>query len=106
ALTAAVGVAERLGDVELVARAAVGANELSLWLPRGPGTVPPAAIRPLRDVLRRLPPDDAEVRCQAMLALANELYFTDARQEREALVEQGLAVARRLGDRAPLAWAG
>ena len=40
-----------------------------------------------------------------MLALAVELYFADAPRERDALVEQGLAVARRLADPSLLVWA-
>jgi hypothetical protein len=106
ALAAAVEVAEGLGDVVRVARAAVGPTELSLWHHRGHGEVRPEAVRLLRDVLRRLPAADAEERCRVMLALANELRFADAPQERAALVEQGLEVARRLDDPALLVWAG
>jgi hypothetical protein len=40
-----------------------------------------------------------------MLALANELYYTDAPQEIAALTEQGLASARRIGDARLLVWA-
>jgi DNA-binding SARP family transcriptional activator len=105
ALVAAVEIAERLGDVQLVALAAVGPTELFLWHHRAYGEVREDAIRTLRDVLRRLPADDAELRCRVMLALANELRFGGAPQERAALVEQGLAIARRLGDPALVVWA-
>jgi DNA-binding SARP family transcriptional activator len=105
ALVAAVDVAEGLDDPVLVARAAVGPTELSLWHHRGHGEVRADAVRRLRDVLRRLPAADAELRCRVMLALANELRFAGAPQEREALVEQGLAVARRLGDPRLVVWA-
>jgi DNA-binding SARP family transcriptional activator len=105
ALVAAVEIAEGLGDVQLVALAAVGPTELFLWHHRAYGEVREDVLRRLRDVLRRLPADDAVLRCRVMLALANELRFGGAPQERAALVEQGLAIARRLGDPALVVWA-
>jgi DNA-binding SARP family transcriptional activator len=105
ALMQAVGSAERLGDLELTARAAIGTVGGSVWHTRSHGQVQVEVVRTLRGVLRRLPPGDTELRCRVMLALAVELYFADAPQERAALVEQGLAVARRLAVPGLLVWA-
>ncbi|WP_203928416.1 hypothetical protein, partial [Virgisporangium ochraceum] len=91
-------------DTASEARAAIAAVDGAVWHPRAHGTVHPTLPGTLRGVLRRLPPADSELRCQVMLALALELHFADAPREREALIEQGLAMARRLGDPALLAW--
>jgi hypothetical protein len=105
AQVAAVREAERLGDVDLMARAAIAAADGAVWHPRAHGAVHPTLVGDLRTALRRLPAADSELRCRVMLALAVELYFADAPREREALVEQGLAVARRLDDPALVVWA-
>ncbi|GAA0799247.1 hypothetical protein GCM10009524_14450 [Spirilliplanes yamanashiensis] len=105
ALLAAVAQARALGDVDREARAAAGSVDGAVWIVRPHGLVLPELVAALRDVLRRLPAADSEARCRVMLALAAELYFVDAPREREALVEQGLAVARRLGDADLLGWA-
>jgi DNA-binding SARP family transcriptional activator len=105
ALLAAIERAEVLGDVELTARAAIGTVDAAVWHTRPQGQVSEPFVSTLRDVLHRLPSRDTELRCRVMLALAVELYFADAPREREALAEQGLAVARRLADPALLVWA-
>ena len=105
ALTAAVHEAEQLGDVVRMTRAAVGATEGALWQTRPYGQTDPYIISTLRRALRELPAEDSELRCRALLVLATELYHSDAPAYREALSEQGMAMARRLGDRALLVWA-
>jgi DNA-binding SARP family transcriptional activator len=105
ALMSAIEHAERVRDVDLVAAAAVGTVDGSVWHSRPHGQTHPRLIAALRDALRRLPPADTELRCRVMLALAVELYFGDAPKERDALVEQGLAIARRLSDPGLLVWA-
>jgi DNA-binding SARP family transcriptional activator len=105
ALRAAIADAEQLGEVELVARAAIGSLEGSAWFPRAYAEVETERIRTLRNALRRLPSQDSELRCRVMLALAIELYYADAPQEIDALTEQGLAMARRIDDAALLVWA-
>jgi hypothetical protein len=97
--------AERIGDVDLVAAAAVGTVDGSVWHSRPHGQTHPRLIAALRDVLRRLPPADTALRCRVMLALAVELYFAAAPREGDALVEQGLAIAHRLADPALVVWA-
>ncbi|MEI8412372.1 MULTISPECIES: BTAD domain-containing putative transcriptional regulator [unclassified Kribbella] len=105
ALTAAVQEAEQLGDVVRMTQAAVGTAEGALWQNRRYGQTDPFMIGVLRRALRELPADDSELRCRALLVLATELYHADAPAYREALVEQGMAMARRLGDPALLVWA-
>ncbi|MEV6489856.1 hypothetical protein AB0M20_14705 [Actinoplanes sp. NPDC051633] len=105
AQVAAVAVAAGSGDLEAEARAATAAMDGAVWLPRPHGTVHPSLPGTLRRALRRLPAADSELRCRVMLALALELYYADAPRERLALVEQGLALARRLGDPGLLVWA-
>ncbi|GID30666.1 BTAD domain-containing putative transcriptional regulator [Paractinoplanes brasiliensis] len=104
AQVAAVEVAAGTGDVRAEARAAIAAVDGAVWLPRPHPTVHPTLPTTLRGVLRKLPAADSELRCQVMLALAVELYFADAPAERRALVEQGLAMARRLADPGLLDW--
>ena len=105
ALLAAVADADRFGDVELAARAVIGSLEGSAWFPRAYAEVDVVRIRTMRHALRRLPARDSDLRCRVMLALANELYYAGAPLEIEALIEQGLAMARRIDDKALLLWA-
>ncbi|MER7248926.1 BTAD domain-containing putative transcriptional regulator [Kribbella sp. NPDC000426] len=105
ALTEATQVAEGLGDVVRTTRAAVGGAEGALWQTRPYGQTDQYLIAVLRRALRDLPADDSELRCRALLVLAIELYHSDAPAYREALVEQGMAMARRLGVPALLLWA-
>jgi hypothetical protein len=102
---AAVRVAEELGEVAPLVQAAGDAVEGLLWMPRAYGTVEQVVVDALHDALRRLPGDDSPLRCRAQLALAAELYYAPGIAEREALAEQGLAIARRLGDPHLLRWA-
>ncbi|WP_432826944.1 ATP-binding protein [Dactylosporangium sp. CA-092794] len=97
--------ADALGDVTRLARACVGAAEGSVWTIRDVFVVHAPAVSALRRVLRGLPAGDGDLRCRALLTLAGELHFADARPEREALAGEGLAMARRIGDPALLAWA-
>jgi predicted ATPase len=105
ALTEAVAEAERAGDVERMARAAVGVAEGALWQIRAYGQVEERMVAVLRRALRELPPEDSELRCRALIVLAGELYYGGSPAYREALVEQGMAMARRLGDAPLLIWA-
>ncbi|HEY3558278.1 MAG TPA: BTAD domain-containing putative transcriptional regulator [Kribbella sp.] len=105
ALTAAVQEADLLGDVVRMTRAAVAGTEGALWQTRPYGQTDQYLVATLRRTLRELPADDSELRCRALLVLTTELYHTDASGYREALAEQGMAMARRLGDPALLVWA-
>ena len=105
ALTEAAQEAERLGDITRMAQAAVSSSEGALWLTRSYGQADHYMIAVLRRALRELPAGDEELRCRALLVLATELYHTDAPAYRDALVEQGMAMARRIGDPGLLVWA-
>ena len=57
-----------------------------------------ASTRSLRRALAGLPEEDSELRCRVLLAMSTELYYRVGHDEREALADAGLAMARRLGD--------
>ena len=94
----AVAVAEKLDDPELVATAAIATTQGALWQSAPHGEVHEGVLRALRYSLDRLPPQDGALRCRTLLGLANELYYGATFEERRALVDEGLAMARRLGD--------
>jgi hypothetical protein len=98
AVDEAVEVAERAGDVERAAAAAVQPSVGALWQPRSMGIVHEPAVAALRRALDALPPGDGDLRCRALSALAQELYYRAAPLEREALIDEALAMARRIGD--------
>ena len=102
AVDEAVEVAERAGDVERAAEAAVQPTLGALWQARSMGVVHEPGVAALRRALDALPPGDGDLRCRAMCALAQELYYRAAPLERDALTEQALAMARRTGDPALL----
>jgi DNA-binding SARP family transcriptional activator len=94
----AIAAAEAIGDVALLARAAMGTAVGAIWQSGGHGTVHEGVVAGLRRALAELPPEDGSDRCRVMLALAVELYYGSSPAERAALVEEGLAMARRLRD--------
>jgi DNA-binding SARP family transcriptional activator len=98
----AVAVGESLGDVELTARAAVATTQWTLWQSAAPGEVHHDVVAALRRSLELLPETDDPLRCRVLLGLANELYYGAPFPERRALVDEALAMARRLGDEALL----
>ena len=98
AVEEAVEVGTRLGDPELVARAAISTTQGALWQSAAHGQVHATIVAALRRCLAELPPQDGPLRCRVMLGLANELYYGSTFEERRALVDEALAMARRLGD--------
>ena len=97
----AVDVAEEIGDPELVAAAAISTTQGALWQSAPHGEVHEGVVRALRSSLDRLPAEDGALRCRVLLGLANELYYGASFEERRALVDEGLAMARRLEGRGP-----
>lgn len=93
---------DELGDVELTARAAGATSQGALWQSAGAGEVHGEIVGALRWSLERLPEGDGDVRCRALLALANELVHGAPLSERQELADEALAMARRLGDDALL----
>lgn len=70
----------------------------ALWMSSSFGQVDATVVATTKRCLDTLPAGDSEVRCRAMMALATEIYYDSTVQERAALSEQALAMARRLGD--------
>ncbi len=87
---------------ELVAQAAVSATVGALWQSAPHGEVNEGIVAALRASLDRMPTRDDPLRCRTMLGLANELYYGSTFEERRALVEEALAMARRLDEPALL----
>ncbi|MFT3871422.1 MAG: BTAD domain-containing putative transcriptional regulator [Nocardioides sp.] len=98
AVDEAIAIAGRLADPELVVRAARVLARGSIWPWRLYGMVSEPVVRVMRDALAQLPSDDSAVRCRLMAGLGRELVYTGDWREIEALVEEAIAAARRLGD--------
>ncbi|NYG06869.1 DNA-binding SARP family transcriptional activator [Phycicoccus badiiscoriae] len=94
----AVSVADELADVELLGRAATVTSVGALWQSGPHGTVNATVVEALRRALAGLPAVDGGLRCRVMLGLALEIYYGSTFEERMALVEEGLAMARRIGE--------
>ena len=94
----AIETADEMDDVRLLARASSAMTIGALWQSAGHGETHDTVVAALRRALDGLPAADDPLRCRAMLGLANELYYSASFEERRALIEQALAMARRLGD--------
>jgi hypothetical protein len=91
-------VADEVGDVELLARAGTGLTRGALWQSPRHGDQHLVVVDALRRALARLPDEDSELRCRVLLAMSTELYYVVTPEEREALADAGLEMARRLDD--------
>ncbi|WP_345519493.1 BTAD domain-containing putative transcriptional regulator [Nocardioides conyzicola] len=98
AVEEAIAVGKQLRDPEAVARAAIATTTGVLWRSGPPGATNETVVGALRGSLDRLPAADSELRCRSMLALANEIQDAATYEERRALCDEGLAMARRLDD--------
>jgi hypothetical protein len=102
----AIALARRSDDPVRMAGAASEITRYSVWTPHDWGVVNDEVIDDLRWALDRLSPDDSPARVQLMLALAVELYYVPTSDaEVRALVDEGVAAARRLRDPRLLTWA-
>ncbi|GAA3642485.1 hypothetical protein GCM10022236_51460 [Microlunatus ginsengisoli] len=102
----AVSLAGAAADPRRVARAAAELTRHSVWLPQAYEVVDDDLIEDLRSALGALDPDDSADRVRLVLALATQLYYAPGRQaEIGALVDEGMASARRLADPALTRWA-
>ncbi|MBV8160688.1 MAG: hypothetical protein JO265_07185, partial [Acidimicrobiia bacterium] len=103
---AAAQMARPLGDPVLLARAALGfagAGVQFWWIEVG--RFNQAVVALLEEALQRLPSEDSEWRARCTSCLAQELYFEPGtRERRRQLVDDAVAMARRLGDRPTLAY--
>ncbi|WP_344192967.1 BTAD domain-containing putative transcriptional regulator [Pedococcus aerophilus] len=98
AVEEAIGVADQIGDIELLARAATMTAVGALWQSGPHGSVNEVVVTALRRALAALPAEDGALRCRVMLSLALETYYGTGFEERSALVDEGLAMAERIGD--------
>ena len=101
----AAGLARTIGDPERLARIALmagGGGAHFLWLEWG--QIDQGLLDLLEAAIDGLPPDDSALRAQLLGMLSRELAFVPGMVDRRAaLVEEGLASARRSGDRRSLA---
>ncbi len=102
----AIALARREEDLPRLAAAAAATTDGSVWMPQMWREVPEDTIEDLRWGLAELAHADSPERCRVMLALAVMLYYDpDGQAELHALAEEGVAMARRLGDPGLLGWA-
>ncbi len=95
----ALSVTERLGgDMDREVAVLSLLSTKALWQSGVYGETDEIVSGALRHLLERLPPGDSARRCRVMLGLSNEIYYTTSALEREALCDEALAMARRLGD--------
>ena len=85
--------ARRSGAAEVHARAAIGFSEVQQY-----GAIDADAIALLQDALDGLPADDSALRARATALLGLRLDPVTDQGRREALLDEGVAMARRLGD--------
>src|SRR5829696_3392867 len=85
--------ARRSGAAEIHARAALGFSEVQQY-----GLIDADAIALLQETLDLLPPEDSALRARASARLGQRLDPVSDQARREALVDEGVAMARRLGD--------
>ena len=85
--------ARRSGAAEIHARAALGFSEVQQY-----GLIDTDAIALLQEALDAAPADDSALRARASARLGQRLDPVTDQARREALVDEGVAMARRLGD--------
>ena len=94
AFQSAAAVARGAGLAEQLARAALGYGQIVV---KG-GTIDWPLVRLLREALAKLPKADSPLRVLVLGRLARELHFAPDPKEREALSEEAVEMADRLGD--------
>ena len=85
--------ARRSGAAETHARAALGFSEVQPH-----GLIDTDAIELLQQALDQLPPQDSVLRARVSARLGQRLHPASDQARRESLVDEGVAMARRLGD--------
>lgn len=98
AYTLAAALAERLGDAEMLAQAALGHGTAGMMATEADAGL----IELLEHALSALPQVDSTTRAKVLARLAAELSFTNRATERRTLSHDAVAMARRLGDAATL----
>jgi tetratricopeptide (TPR) repeat protein len=91
--------ARALGDVQTFAQAALGFG----FATPGIGAVYPTLVALLEEALRVLGEGDSPLRAAVLGSLASALYFSRDEARRDALSDEAVAMARRVGDPRTLA---
>jgi hypothetical protein len=99
-LMAAIDLARRVSDADLLARAALSLGGFGL----SPGMVDDELVAVLEEALKGLPPDGSALRARLLVRLAVALYYSPVAERREELVQEALGIARGLDDRPTLAY--
>jgi tetratricopeptide (TPR) repeat protein len=99
-LLAAIELARRVGDADLLGRAALSLGGFGL----SPGMVDDDLVAVLEEALNGLPPEGSALRARLLVRLAVALYYSDQAQRREDLVQEALSIARGLDDPPTLAY--
>ncbi|MEA2374465.1 MAG: eukaryotic-like serine/threonine-protein kinase, partial [Thermoleophilaceae bacterium] len=100
-LGAAATAARSLERPELLAEAALAFRAFA----RVPGVVDEEVVALLEEALELLGPEDSAVRARLLVRMAVQLYDRmDAGPQRQAFVDDAIAMARRLGDAGTLAY--
>src|SRR3954449_12281246 len=99
-LLEAVTLAKQLGDNDLLGRAALSLGGFGL----SPGIVDSELVNVLEEALAAADPTDSALRAPLLVRLAVAIYWCNEPDRREALVDEAVAIARRLGDPATLAF--
>ncbi|MEE8346454.1 MAG: AAA family ATPase, partial [Dehalococcoidia bacterium] len=100
---AAADIARKLGAAEHLARAALGFGGEFLVVEMG--RVDESLITMLQESRDALGEEDSALRARVLARWANELYFSDAIEQRVSLSQEAVEVARRVGDLTALAYA-
>src|SRR5262249_16943007 len=82
--------------VAFLARAAVGFGKV--WFVTGTGMVDEQLVRLLEEARTAFDESDSPLRARVLARLAAELRWSAPREQRAALSQQAVAMARRLGD--------
>ena len=99
-LLAAIDLARRVDDPDLLGRAALSLGGFGL----SPGMVDDDLVAVLEEALSGLSPDGSALRARLLVRLAVALYYSDQAQRREDLVQEALGIARGLDDPPTLAY--
>jgi AAA ATPase domain len=99
-LLEAVALAKGLDDSDLLGRAALSLGGFGL----SPGIVDDELVRVLEEALAAVDPADRALRARLLVRLAVAIYWSQQPDRRDALVDEAVAIARRLGDPATLAF--
>jgi hypothetical protein len=96
----AVALAKALADHDLLGRASLSLGGFGL----SPGIVDDQLVAVLEEALAAIDPADSALRARLLVRLAVAIYWSNVPDRREALVGEAVAIARRLGDPATLAF--